>query len=231
MEVLLCLVIAFIPVVYAGNCSYWQRFDRQVTLDSVKAREFPWRTQALLHQETCIGLCTQDELCTALTYLNGTCSMYRSSLTSSGESVPGSKHFIKAGALPDPDPCPVSMGYTSVVSPRLCYKITPNGSSSSSLSSLCQSEGGRLVVLNSQEKQEFMASLQRHDDVPGTLWVGMQRLENNVFTWQDGSTYVWMWGSNQPNDIADQICVVSFNGEFSNRNCNQKNKAVCEIPM
>ncbi|XP_046562390.1 uncharacterized protein LOC124271340 [Haliotis rubra] len=123
------------------------------------------------------------------------------------------------------------MGYTSVVSPRLCYKITPNGGSSWSLTSLCQSEGGRLVVLNSQEKQEYMASLQRHDDVPGALWVGMEKLVNNVFTWLDGSTYVWKWGSNQPSEEADQICVKSNHGELSNRRCTQESRAVCEIPL
>ncbi|XP_067654018.1 lectin BRA-3-like [Haliotis asinina] len=230
MTAVLCLVTAFIPAVYAGNCRSWQRFDTQATLDSVKAREYPWRTQALLHQETCVGLCAQDERCTAVTYHNGTCSLFRSSLTSSGESLPGSKHFTKAGALPDPDPCPVSLGYTSVVYPRLCYKLVLFSNTWTYNNAVCQAEGGRLVVLNSQEKQEFMASLQRHDGVPGGPWIGMQRL-NNVFTWQDGSTYVWKWGSDQPNDNDDQICVVLNIGTLSNRKCKQTNRAICEVPL
>ncbi|XP_046562430.1 uncharacterized protein LOC124271366 isoform X2 [Haliotis rubra] len=225
MNALLCLVIALIPVVYAGNVSSWHRFDRQVTLQRLKAREHPFTTQASPNEETCASLCAEDRLCAAVTFLEGTCSMYRSSLTSSGKSVLGAKHFIKAG-----DPCPASMGYTSVLSPRLCYKYIPISNTWTHHSARCQAEDGRLIVLNSQETQEYIASFQGQADVSGKLWVGMQKL-NNVFTWQEGSTYVWKWSTGEPDNDTDQNCVQLFYGKLSDRPCHVHRQAVCEIPL
>ncbi|XP_046562352.1 uncharacterized protein LOC124271294 [Haliotis rubra] len=229
MNAVLCQVIALIPVMYAGKVTSWHRFDRQVTLHRLKAREHPFSTQPSLNPETCASLCAQDRLCAAVTFLEGSCSMYRSSLTSSGKSVLGAKHFIKAGALPDPDPCPASIGYTSVLSPRLCYKYIPISNTWTYQTAQCQAEGGRLMVLNSQEKQEYIASFQSQADVSNSFFIGMQKV-NNVFTWQEGSTFAWKWYPGEPSNYGN--CVQLLRGELSDLSCNYNlRRAVCEIPL
>ncbi|XP_046364545.1 C-type lectin lectoxin-Lio2-like [Haliotis rufescens] len=230
MNAVLCLVIGFIPVAYAGNGDFRHRFERQITLEGLQAREHPSSIQTSLDERTCAGLCAQDGLCAAVTYLGGNCNMYRSTLTSSAKSFPGAKHFIKAGALPDPDPCPVSRGYTSVLSPRLCYKLISISNNYASQNDLCHSEGGRLVVLNSQEKQEFMSSFQSQAHVSDLLWVGMQQV-NNVFIWEDSSTYVWKWAHGEPDNVSNQNCVRLTNSGMSDRQCSRNHAAVCEIPL
>ncbi|XP_046364546.1 uncharacterized protein LOC124140817 [Haliotis rufescens] len=230
MNAVLCLVIVFIPVAYAGNGDFRHRFERQITLEGLQAREHPSSIQTSLDERTCAGLCAQDGLCAAVTYLGGNCNMYRSTLTSSAKSFPRAKQFIKAGALPDPDPCHVSRGYTSVLSPRMCYKLISISNNWTSQNDLCHSEGGRLVVLNSQEKQEFMTSFQSQADVSDSLWVGMQQV-NNVFTWKDGSTYVWKWAPGEPDNVSFQNCVRLTNVGMSDRTCSENRAAVCEIPL
>ncbi|XP_046364541.2 C-type lectin lectoxin-Lio2-like [Haliotis rufescens] len=231
MNAVLCLITVFIPVVYAGNVSR-HRFDRQVALESLMAMEKPSSRQTSLDERTCADLCVQDGLCAAVTYHDGQCAMYRSTLTSSGTSFPGAKHFIKAGALPDPDPCPVSRGYTSVLSPRLCYKYISTFNNWTSQNDLCHSEGGRLVVLNSQEKQEFMASFQNQAEMFHSLWVGMQSSSSiDVFTWQDGSTYVWKWLPGEPDYVSYQRCGQLYHGEMSDAECDLHRQSVCEIPL
>ncbi|XP_071098271.1 low affinity immunoglobulin epsilon Fc receptor-like [Haliotis cracherodii] len=230
MNAVLFLIIVFIPVAYARNGDSMHRFERQITLEGLQAREHPSSIQTSLDERICAGLCAQDGLCAAVTYLGGNCNMYRSTLTSSAKSFPGAKHFIKAGALPDPDPCPVSRGFTSVLSPRLCYKYISIFNNWTSQNDLCHSEGGRLVVLNSQEKQEFMTSFRSQAHVSESLWVGMQQV-NNVFTWEDGSNYVWKWAHGEPDNESHQNCVRLKIGGMSDRHCSRNHAAVCEIPL
>ncbi|XP_071104919.1 low affinity immunoglobulin epsilon Fc receptor-like [Haliotis cracherodii] len=231
MNAVLCLFTVVIPVLYATSGCFKNRFDRLVTLDSQKARECPSSIQASPDERVCAALCAKEELCTAVTYFDGNCSMYRSTLTSYGKSLPGARHFIKAGAIPDPDPCLLSKGYTSVLSPRLCYKFISTANTWTHQDDLCQAEGGRLVVLNSRDKQEFMTSFRGQADVSNVVFVGMQRV-NNVFTWKDGSNYTWKWASSEPDNVnGDENCVALSKYGFSDRHCDGMRASVCEIPL
>ncbi|XP_071095182.1 uncharacterized protein [Haliotis cracherodii] len=161
-------------------------YARLIPLDNLRASETPSSINPSESMPDCTTVCAWDEACVAVMHHGDQCSIYRSSLSPSSVSLPGARCFIKQGALPHPDPCPVSQGYTSVLSPRMCYKLHMTMLSWTDSQARCESEGGRLIILNTDEKHAYILTqvapyLATH--------IGL-KVDGGSKTWTDGSTYV-----------------------------------------
>ncbi|XP_046576306.1 uncharacterized protein LOC124284274 [Haliotis rubra] len=185
MNLLLLQSSLFISIAFAMNTASRHLFSRVITLDNLEADEVKVTTSQSGSLQDCVGLCARDALCVAATQYQDQCFTYRSSVSSSGKTIATARTFIKYSALPSPDPCPVSQGYTSVLSPRLCYKtgaVTMNWTDGQVL---CQSEGGRLIILNTEDKYDYVVS-----DTKLWSWIGLEVWNETSYAWTDGSTYV-----------------------------------------
>ncbi|XP_067661282.1 uncharacterized protein [Haliotis asinina] len=175
----------FIPIAFAINTASRHLFSRMIILDDLEADEVKVNTSQSGSIQDCVDLCARNALCVAATQYQDQCFTYRSSVSSSGKTIATARTFIKQRALPTPDPCPVSQGYTSVLSPRLCYKtgdVTMNWTDGQAM---CGSEGGRLIILNTNEKYDYMVSY-----IKLWSWIGLEVWNETSYTWTDGSTYV-----------------------------------------
>jgi len=63
----------------------------------------------------------------------------------------------------------------------------------------CESEGGNLVSITSQDEQNFVAGLIKDAGQMNQYWIGANR-ESGSFTWSDGEVWGYTnWDANEPN--------------------------------
>ncbi|CAL8329538.1 unnamed protein product [Lota lota] len=91
----------------------------------------------------------------------------------------------------------------------------------------CLNRGADLVIINSQEEQDFINNL------GCTLWIGLSDFESeSVWTWVDGSplTRPRFWAPGEPNNIGDEDCagVPSSTEKWNDVPCTVKWHWVCE---
>ncbi|XP_046576309.1 uncharacterized protein LOC124284276 [Haliotis rubra] len=162
-----------------------------------------------------------------MSYSGTKCSIYRSSVSRSGTST-GTITFLKHGALPTPDPCPVSEGYTSVLSPRMCYRLHTKRKTSPQTHNLCEKEGGRLMILNTDEKYDHMAAYTKRID--SRPWIALFVKGKNNYEWSDGSTYIRSGAKSLTKFyIGYGACGFLYRGEIRSRYCKNGYEYLCEI--
>ncbi|XP_071111480.1 C-type lectin domain family 9 member A-like [Haliotis cracherodii] len=221
------LLPLFMTAVFAGNTCYRHTFQRFITQDDLAANEVASDVFPTQHLTSCAQRCAEDEKCVALTYHGDQCSIYRSSLSSSG--IPGSRSYIKQGALPNADPCPVSQGYTSVLYPRFCFKLynTDPWKNWADSQARCQSENGRLIILNTTEKHDYItAFMTKASSTYGAL-IGLQVTSSTDFAWTDGSTFLRA-GSNGYGGFSSG-CAYLVEEKVKTTTCSNAGWSLCEI--
>ena len=135
------------------------------------------------------------------------------------------------------DNCPVGF----VVHQKSCYYMD-NISTSSWIAArtLCQNLGADLVVIKSEEENQFVSNLLRKSG-SDRGWIGIERntRDNNLY-WVDGSpayrsnnTYT-NWGDHQPNNRENQQdCgeMATKESKWNDRRCSLKRHSVlCQKP-
>ncbi|XP_046548448.1 uncharacterized protein LOC124258392 [Haliotis rubra] len=217
MKKLVIVLSLFMSVVIAQECTLIHYFVRQNKLNNKKPVETP---SNVLHMESQLGCglhCAQDDTCASLTHLEGQCLLYNSSVLPSDVQAPGARTFIKQGY------CPESQGYTSVPLADLCFKYQKDQMYWTASQEQCESEGGRLIILNTMEKRDhIVATLGDQLIYPH---IGLQRVGGAV-TWTDGSTYL-------PGQTGIEIdgCGLLYHGSIGTYYCNWNRSSFCEIPV
>ncbi|XP_046353151.1 uncharacterized protein LOC124133008 [Haliotis rufescens] len=221
--ILLITPFLFFQVVFSKNSVVSRHvYARLIPLDNLRASETPTSINQSESMPDCTTVCARDEACVAVMHHGDQCSIYRSSLSPSSVSLPGARSLIKKGALPHPDPCLVSQGYTSVLSPRLCYKLYTTILTWTDSQARCQSEGGRLIILNTDEKHAYILTQVSPDLAPH---IGL-KADGGSKTWTDGSTYV-------PGIIGPFTSSCGYIHALSTRGyyCYWGRPFLCEIPV
>ncbi|MBQ3345641.1 MAG: putative Ig domain-containing protein, partial [Synergistaceae bacterium] len=78
------------------------------------------------------------------------------------------------------------------------YRIYPDGMTWSEAKAYCESLGGHLVTIASQEEQNVVASLVLSGD-KNSYWLGGQKNDNDAWSWIDGSAWDYThWAAGQP---------------------------------
>ncbi|XP_070535732.1 macrophage mannose receptor 1-like [Ptychodera flava] len=117
-----------------------------------------------------------------------------------------------------------------------CYSFN-GGSDVTSLSwndasAECQSRGGDLASIHSQEIQSFMTSQLR--DIDYTMWIGLSdQITPGKFRWQDGSVVDYTnWASGEPNGKLQENCAEmhfgSIHGQWNDADCEGTRGYVCQ---
>ncbi|XP_072925652.1 hepatic lectin-like [Hemitrygon akajei] len=96
----------------------------------------------------------------------------------------------------------------------------------------CVSINSNLVVINSQEEQQYIRMNTNCDH-----WIGLHdSAEEGIWRWVDGTEYTsndTFWGRNQPNgrNVSDEDCVVvTAYGQWHDLPCNSTHFVICERP-
>ncbi|XP_076874404.1 uncharacterized protein LOC143524785 isoform X1 [Brachyhypopomus gauderio] len=92
----------------------------------------------------------------------------------------------------------------------------------------CQDRGADLIIINSKEKQDFVAQTLANK----RAWIGLtdQQTEND-WKWVDGSALTTVfWASGEPNNAGEEDCVEvsERDGKWNDLPCSFKKKCICE---
>ena len=83
------------------------------------------------------------------------------------------------------------------------YKIFDNSISWSEAKAFCESIGGYLACINSQEEQNFLVELS-NGSTKKNLWIGAKADDNGVYSWVNGDVFQYTnWASGEPNNVFD----------------------------
>ena len=84
----------------------------------------------------------------------------------------------------------------------------------------CQSQGGFLVELNSQEETDIVfANKDLLGIIGNTFYLGLNRISDN-WVWISGDPLDWTnWGQFEPNNNEDCAWVSSYSFEWSDSPC------------
>ncbi|XP_071111141.1 C-type lectin domain family 9 member A-like [Haliotis cracherodii] len=228
MNELLHVCYIFLSAAFAMNTASRHLFSRVTTLDDLKADEVS--TNQSGSKLDCVALCSKDALCVAATSCQDECFIYRSSVSSTETTTAGARTFIKQWALPTPDPCPVSQGYTSVMSPRLCYKLSDVRMNWTESRALCQSAGGRLMILNTDENYDYMLSYIQLKSV--FAWIGLEMWGESSYAWTDGSTHIKEEAKSHARfHKGYNACGILNAWEIRSNKCVKARYHLCEIPV
>ncbi|XP_051560242.1 C-type lectin domain family 4 member E-like isoform X8 [Myxocyprinus asiaticus] len=114
---------------------------------------------------------------------------------------------------------------------QVCFFISSEEKSWSDSRQYCRDHGGDLVIINTEEKQRYISSLEK-----GRVWIGLSDIEKEGnMKWVDNSPLTkGFWDTNEPNDDQgneDCVEVLSSKSSLNNWNdfpCSEKRKWICE---
>ncbi|KAM6949533.1 CD209 antigen-like protein A [Aplochiton taeniatus] len=107
----------------------------------------------------------------------------------------------------------------------------------------CISDGGHLVIIETEGEQEFLRQKVGTADFSNSYWIGLTDVkQEGVWVWMNNRTLIngtasKYWDHKEPNNndsgqpencaLIGQVCNIRINCWFDNR-CNRKAKRVCE---
>ncbi|KAK2816820.1 hypothetical protein Q5P01_025011 [Channa striata] len=109
-----------------------------------------------------------------------------------------------------------------------CLWLSKSNKSWSDSKQSCENLGARLVIINTQEKQDFISTLVQR------AWIGLTDQQNSkVWKWVDGTQVL---GNGEPDSKGDEHCVEIYNfnsnpNNWNDLNCNYQLYFVCEKIM
>ncbi|XP_038071510.1 perlucin-like protein [Patiria miniata] len=119
-----------------------------------------------------------------------------------------------------------------------CYKYTDNRTDWENANTYCQGLGGMLLVIESEEENEFIAEEMRNSGMP-RAWLGCNdiSMEGTWVCYPEGVKKMQYtnWVQGQPNNYNNQDCAAisvknDRNGTWGDRSCNAGNdiNTICE---
>ncbi|XP_044124999.1 C-type lectin domain family 10 member A-like [Bufo gargarizans] len=109
-----------------------------------------------------------------------------------------------------------------------CYLLSPQTRNWQDSLHWCRKQGAHLVVINSQEEQEFLQAAMKTSS-----WIGLSdRDMEGQWEWVDGTPYnstPKFWFQKQPDNLGNEDCAVLLPGSLWNDNkCRKLYSSVCE---
>ncbi|XP_067667741.1 uncharacterized protein [Haliotis asinina] len=223
----LSLVFVFCPIVFSENTYSQHHFQREIALDSLKAKEPSSDVRQTDSRLQCSALCSQDDQCVAVTYHDGQCFRYSSSVSDSGITLPGATTFSKEAVG-----CPESQGYTLVQSLQLCFKLyTDPWLNFRDSQTRCESDGGRLIILNTEKKHDYIGDfMTRTSSIYGAL-VGLEVSSATSYAWTDGSTFIRPGGTSNPFYKGYKGCAYIHKATLKTTVYTNAGWSLCEVVM
>ncbi|XP_038071806.1 macrophage mannose receptor 1-like [Patiria miniata] len=114
-----------------------------------------------------------------------------------------------------------------------CYKFTDNHTDWENANTYCQGLGGMLLVIESEEENEFIAEEMRNSGMP-RAWLGCNdaSMEGTWVCYPEGFKRMQYtnWAEGQPdNNCGDQHCGIIRHGKWKDKRCiNRYVYTVCE---
>ncbi|XP_066539318.1 CD209 antigen-like [Hoplias malabaricus] len=95
----------------------------------------------------------------------------------------------------------------------------------------CKKRGSDLVIINSEEEQDFAAKCLGHDD-SAVAWIGLTDLDTEGnWKWVDGSRLTsGYWNDGEPNNVGEEDCAVIKGNikKWNDRKCSDQIRWICE---
>ncbi|XP_072249495.1 asialoglycoprotein receptor 2-like [Leuresthes tenuis] len=96
----------------------------------------------------------------------------------------------------------------------------------------CKEKNADLVVIGSQEEQEFISNHTKNYDAKNGYWIGLSKNTNDVWMWVDGSDVTEMYWVKE-SDPSRLSCAISNPSErplanWDKVSCSMKNQWICE---
>ncbi|XP_041350864.1 lectin BRA-3-like [Gigantopelta aegis] len=134
------------------------------------------------------------------------------------------------------DPCPTEKGYKFSSDPRMCYRVGLDKMNHDDAMAACQNDGGFLIRIDSQKKQDYVAQLYQEKVMSTSSQPWIDGADGDVegewrFTDETLMTYQH-WESSQPNQDGDCLRIQLCNQkvEWWDHNCDERHEYICETP-
>ncbi|MCJ8344745.1 LamG domain-containing protein, partial [bacterium] len=150
----------------------------------------------------------------------------KATLVNAGGAVGGTPQSMDS-SLTDHNNADVDSGNSWISYGNHEYKNIGSGSWTSG-DSTCQTNGGHLASIHSQEENDFI-----HDNYCSSsdCWVGLEK-SGNDFQWSDGSknqfTY---WHNEEPNSTSTCSRLINSNGTWRDVGCSTSYSRICKRPL
>ncbi|XP_053320685.1 asialoglycoprotein receptor 1-like [Spea bombifrons] len=127
------------------------------------------------------------------------------------------------------DSCPLGWAYHMLS----CYYFSKIGKSWDDSKKLCEEDNSHLVVINTEEEQEFVSMLSKRQ----FMWIGLTDVDGE-WKWVDGTKYDsapknWIVG--QPDEFyghglggGEDCAHLHYSGEWNDDHCSRQYKYICE---
>ncbi|XP_060600954.1 C-type lectin domain family 4 member D-like [Ruditapes philippinarum] len=117
------------------------------------------------------------------------------------------------------------------------YLLVTEGKTRGNASLHCQTLGGHLADITSEEEEIYIEDQVFDSDYNSSTWIGASRnTSGGIFYWEDGtpiSDYFVKWGPFQPWDDPNEKCVVLLSSEnawsWHDYGCHNVFRSLCEF--
>lgn len=134
--------------------------------------------------------------------------------------------------------CPSYLGYTRVPNISLCYKITSQSAEWQDGRDVCRNEGGDLIKLNTEAKEEFIQNQLTMMGISTSYYVGGNDIDvDTTWRWSDGtllSDGYENWFDQEPSNNLGEHCLILphyFDYQWNDADCDLFIQYICEIKI
>ncbi|XP_067664051.1 C-type lectin domain family 18 member A-like [Haliotis asinina] len=217
------VIVGWFLVTVLQRCMCGRKYYYRVeNLDNREVTEVPFQTYTSTSDVGhCARLCRQQD-CVYLRHDGDVCSLYYALNNGGLSPAPGAIYYRNT--------CPTRLGFVFAESTNLCFKLRTETKTWDESQNTCDGDGGRLVVLDTDDKYNYVKNYIMEGFGTLTVWVGMKKSTTiGPFRWLTGSTHTTKWDSGEPDYVSFQNCVYLYHKDLVDRECSEQRRFVCEI--
>ncbi|XP_041360424.1 uncharacterized protein LOC121376632 isoform X1 [Gigantopelta aegis] len=238
IHVFMCLIVSLrTPARASAGREWWM-----VRMTEMDKRMLPAQSITASCTADCGVWCTEDPTCTTFSYgeIVRMCMLYPELLRPYDVSITlHQADFLTFNVFQVSEKSTYPAGYRKTSIPdfviRFHYYWELNWSSASLV---CQQEGGRLVMANTEEKRELLArkiahsrDLRIRDD--NGFYVGAYAISGSDFSWLDGNDTPVdhsAWASGKPDGSGNcTVLLPTESFKLADENCDVQRPYICEL--
>ncbi|XP_046558718.1 C-type lectin lectoxin-Lio2-like [Haliotis rubra] len=218
------VIVGWFLVTIVQRCingrTYYYRME---SLDNREVTEVPSKTYTSISDVgQCARLCRQQD-CVYLRHDGDVCSLYDVLIHVGLSPAPGAIYYRT---------CPTRLGFVFAESTNLSFKVRTETKTWEDSHNTCYGDGGRLVVLDTDDKHNYVKNYIMEDTGTSTVWVGMNKsTTSGPFRWLTGSTHTTKWDVGEPDYVSHQNCVYLYRKDLVDTECYHPRRSICEIVL
>ncbi|XP_078324568.1 C-type lectin domain family 4 member E-like [Crassostrea virginica] len=215
---------------FAASCFVYKHttFERQISVTNATSQP-PATVNSPLSWAQCFQECHFLPHCQSLSLEGNVCSLY----TSGGHpgsnvfSVVSSTIYSNRQELTE-SKCTMN-GYVYDSQFSVCYKADTRLANNSYAHQLCSQTGGRLMVIDSQRKQEFIGNI-TFPTGPGVSNFRIDAFQSQgIWRFADGREITsFYWGVGEPSNGYPTICISIATNKWNDVHVNYNHAVLCE---